>query len=117
METRILIVIKDSYLRNQLYQILYTASYDCYLASTRLAASVICKMFTPDVIMIDIILPFRDIAELLKMVPADCSCNVIAIKPNLFPQPLIDYDIKYNLSQPLDYSSTMNLFSTLPNQP
>ena len=117
METRILIVSKDSYLRNQLYQILYTASYDCYLASTRLAASVICKMFTPDVIMIDIILPFRDIAELLKMVPADCSCNVIAIKPNLFPQPLIDYDIKYNLSQPLDYSSTMNLFSTLPNQP
>ena len=117
METRILIVSKDSYLRNQLYQIFYTASYDCYLASTRLAASVICKMFTPDVIMIDIILPFRDIAELLKMVPADCSCNVIAIKPNLFPQPLIDYDIKYNLSQPLDYSSTMNLFSTLPNQP
>ena len=98
METRILIVSKDSYLRNQLYQILYTASYDCYLASTSLAASVICKM-------------------LLKMVPADCSCNVIAIKPNLFPQPLIDYDIKYNLSQPLDYSSTMNLFSTLPNQP
>ena len=79
METRILIVSKDSYLRNQLYQILYTASYDCYLASTRLAASVICKMFTPDVIMIDIILPFRDIAELLKMVPAIVPATLLLL--------------------------------------
>lgn len=114
METRILIVSKDSYLRNQLYQILYTAGYDCYLASTSLASSVICRMFTPDIIMIDAILPFRDIAELLTMIPAESSCNIIEIKPDPNPPSLNTYNVKYTLLQPFDYSSTMTLFSTLP---